>query len=703
MTPAENIIFAGFSTVTPALVRVLASLGARARSAQWNLPPLRPSPGKSFPDLPAEIEFAARWARAQWEDHTSRSIGVFVPDLSSHRSAVERTFRQVCYPGAFRALLNPADPRQPRESVFHINAPSDLQHEPLIAGALLLLEIARPRIPIADAGSILRSPWLRSSFSERSVRALADIELRRRRELDVTLNDLERASASCPVLSRTWDSVRRSLRRNPASDTFSGWTRFIGDLLGSLGWPGDDELTAHEQDLLEAWKDAVSELAALSLVSGLVTLDQALIQLKVLLAGHWDQTGASAPIHILDASQAAGFEFDSAFALGLSEETWPPAQSFTSPLIPLQLQRERGLPGSSPTSLFKERSQLTAALFAAAPSSFCSWSGRLSPPAARFVAPVPKMGHWRGNLPGESFKPAILEGKEDADAPPFQAVGVIRGGTGIIRAQSLCPFRAFAEYRLGGSSPEEGCLGLDARDRGGHLHRALEFVWQKLQTRDRLRSVSPAARETLVKEAILEAVKDDRSSPFHEVVTAVERERLQEVILGWLDIESSRVEPFVVEITEQERHCELSGLPLRLRVDRMDRLPDGSLVLIDYKSGPQTRNKLKGERPSEPQLLVYASAVGAQVDGLLFAELKPRDQRPVGVTRSKQFDSRSVDVIGKKWEAFLAESEANVTRLASEFRQGAAAVDPLPGACSYCAQKPLCRVNELGGGEEAEE
>ena len=203
--------------------------------------------------------------------------------------------------------------------------------------------------------------------------------------------------------------------------------------------------------------------------------------------------------------------------------------------------------------------------------------------------------------------------------------------------------------------------------------------------------------------AIADAVSESETGFLHRLVTRAEQQRLERILWDWLQVERSRKQAFTVETVEQETHFEAPGLRLRLRVDRIDRLENGNVVLIDYKSGPQSRNKLKGERPKEPALLVYAASSADQVDGIFFAEMKPDEVRAVGVSREKQFESRSVDVKKHEWSSFLEESRAEVYRLAGQFVKGYAVVDPLPGVCNYCASKPLCRVNEAGGERKEKE
>jgi ATP-dependent helicase/DNAse subunit B len=295
----------------------------------------------------------------------------------------------------------------------------------------------------------------------------------------------------------------------------------------------------------------------------------------------------------------------------------------------------------------------------------------------------------------------LLEESDDSFAPGYQPRANTRGGTSIIKAQSLCPFRAFAEFRLRATSLEEGCLGLDSRERGGNLHQALEFVWQKLRTRDRLRATRQSELEELVESAAEEAVTRSQTSLFSEIVASVEIERLRTVILDWMAVERERQQNFTVETVEQERYFDLAGLRLRLRLDRLDRLCGGELLLIDYKSGELTARKLEGDRPEEPQLFVYASSLEEDVAGLFFGQLKAREARLKGISRTRQIAGNG-NQVRKDWDVFLLEGKRKVYRLAEQFRDGYAAVDPLKGACDYCAQKAFCRVYEARREEEAE-
>ena len=101
-------------------------------------------------------------------------------------------------------------------------------------------------------------------------------------------------------------------------------------------------------------------------------------------------------------------------------------------------------------------------------------------------------------------------------------------------------------------------------------------------------------------------------------------------------------------------------------------------------------------------MLVYAASVDANVDGLFFGQLKPREVKAVGYSRTKIFKGQTAEV-KKDWETYIQSSRATVYKLADEFVRGVAEVRPTGAPCEFCGMKPFCRVNEKGVTPEDEE
>ncbi len=696
-----RLLLVGFKPQFPAMrtaIEAIEESGGKVSLAEPTEahPVAQSRPCESFDQ---EWEEAARWAR-HWVEEGAQSVGVIVPGFAERRKQVLRIFDDVFSPLHVLSVLRQPDEPQ---SLIHIDHADPLRNHPLIAAALLVLDLAADRVPISDASAFLRSPFIAGAKEEIYLRATADLELRKYRDLEVGLRELERAAKNSPLALKLCYKISRFLATKPDSTEFPHWTRFIAELLKLAGWPGDTELRAWEQQVLDEWQKALGTLASLGFVSGPVPWEVAVAQLRGMLTAEQPQAAdASSPVQILDPREAAGIQFDHLWITGLSHDDWQ-FRIDSSPFIPRSLQAEFAIPGASASSRRVQEALSQKALLHAAPDVVASYSGTPLPISADCDQPA--LPRWDSPL----FKSAYVltdcvTSIVDTQAPPPKATH-LGGGTSLIKDQSSCPFRAFAKVRLEAGGPEDGTFGFDPRERGGFLHRVFEAVWIQLETQHRLKQTSQEELEAIVDTAIQTALSRRTSdNEFHRELTEAERLRLRAVTLEWLEVDKRRTQPFRVVQIEEERSFDLNGVNIRLRMDRVDRLDSGKLLLIDYKGGKQDARSLKGDRPKEPQLLVYAASLGREVDGVLFAQVKPRSVELIGFTRELHLDTNKVEVLGGAWEAQCNDWTETVSHLAEEFRSGFAAVSPGPKACEFCDFKPLCRIQEARsneGGDDA--
>ena len=168
--------------------------------------------------------------------------------------------------------------------------------------------------------------------------------------------------------------------------------------------------------------------------------------------------------------------------------------------------------------------------------------------------------------------------------------------------------------------------------------------------------------------------------------------------------ERARV-PFTVLETEQKASVSVASLPLRLRLDRIDRLIDNSLLVIDYKSGDVSPNSWDLPRPDDVQLPLYANFAlhrdANEIGGLVFAKVRTGEPDFAGRVRDAKAtllaNLRGTTNLVKKplTTEQLSEWQEYIEELALDFLAGRAVVNPrdYPKTCERCGLQALCRIS----------
>ena len=314
----------------------------------------------------------------------------------------------------------------------------------------------------------------------------------------------------CPMLSsrlRSWSEARRSLR---ASQRPSDWAPALSRVLQAIGWPGDRSLNSSEYQTLEVWNELLSELAGLDSVTGRVPLDTAVGMLRRLASSRQFQPESEpAPVQILGVFESSGLRFDRLWIMGMHDNAWPAAPA-PDPFLPFRLQRRFNLPRCSPDRELEFTQVLTTRLLASAPTIVVSYPQREDDSDLR-VSPlfralpeveVSDLGllasaRYVEQLHGSSR----METLEDHHGPPC-GDATLNGGVSLFKLQAACPFKAFAELRLGATALDQPEPGISAMDRGQLIHRILERVWQELKSHEGLLATPEDRLEELVRTTV---------------------------------------------------------------------------------------------------------------------------------------------------------------------------------------------------------
>jgi len=693
----------------------------------------------AFASAREELTAAARWARSRLDAAPSGRtprIGVVVPDLERSRETVRRIFAQTLAPA--RAL---AREREESEPPFNISLGAPLASQPIVGAALLAMELGAT----ADAGSVdfervsrlLRSPFLAGSESELASRARLDAVLRdmtgAKLGLRALLRDIEAAVArdrpfgapACPVLARRLNDLSRFARDNLHGVRRAGeWARIALSLLDALGFPGERALDSVEHQALQKLHETLAGFTALDRVAGRMRFVEALERFSRMAAEALFQTETrDVAVQILGVLESAGMEFDHLWVAGLTDEAWPLATRPT-PLVPIALQRSAGVPEASPAAALELDARITRGWLCAAGEVIVSHPRRkddrnLAPSV--LVLDVPEISEADLGLPphvglAETIRRAgCIERLPDFRAPPVRAPGETRasvpvaGGTGVFRDQASCPFRAFATHRLRARALRTSPSAPDASDRGTLLHALLAKLWGELKSKAVLDAASERDLDAalgLAADHALRHLRWRRPGVLEGRLAELERTRLIGLARDWLAKERERA-AFEVVAIEQKRALGFGGITVNARLDRMDRVlgQTGGHVVLDYKTGEADVSDWLGERPSEPQLPLYALGADEGVSGLAFACVKAGAMEFRGVAAKENMipgvkpitDYRAAAARGyRSWDELLASWRSELETLGREFASGEASVRPKDGdeTCRHCDLRALCRIGE---------
>lgn len=712
------ILAVGFDRLLPVQREVLNAWGS------WQQLPAGPIASElhyyAADDGATELAACAAWCRRHMALHPESRLLVIAQQIPARRGEIERALLQLSEPGD--------------TPLFEFSLGIPLSNVPLVHAAHLVLRWLDGTLPEHELDWLLSTGFTSVDRAE-SLALQNHMRALRRRGLARPQWTLEAFAAQSPSFESTLGSwyrrvtyARRKLMhlKKRKLSPFE-WARETPALLESLGIPGERRLASTEFQAWRRWEQALENCGSLGFDGHRVNWAEFLGTLARTL----DETlfapeSNDAPIQIVGPTESAGLTANAIWFLGVSEEEWP-ITSVAHPLLPLFMQRETGMPHATKRSDWDLAQTVTARLAASAQEVCFSYPRQGAQADAR---PSRIIAHFAGaaqELPTElapSAPPTCSAVPfSDASRIPFSVDALngaqLPGGAAVLTAQSQCPFKAFATARLGARGWSTAEYALSSLQRGQLLHAALHSIWggppAGLQSLSDLKDIADKNAfvtqhvETALREALPSAVLERMPKRYLNL----ERARLVSVVCNWLGYEEMRV-PFTVAETEVNHAVNIEGLPLGLRLDRIDRLCDNSLAVIDYKtSSTVARQAWDLPRPADVQLPLYSSFAldGGEPGGLLFARMRARDAKFIGHVRNARAtlftDLRPNDPLVRQPLSSdqLRNWQEAIEQLARDFIRGEARVDPrdFPRTCEHCDLHAVCRIYENQAGPLLEE
>ncbi len=631
-------------------------------------------------DSADELRSALFWAQHQVAAQPSIRVAVVVAGLAERQAEVERELERIRSNGGTPAW----------------HAGTSLAADPAIGAAFSALSLLGANTPYAAFGRWLRSPFFERAPGEDATCAQLDVELRselrsqlpfatayRRCGLAASLQ--QRAPQSAAALDAALNGPLHLERATP-----SRWAHVWSGYLTQLGWRPPATAPA-----LLGWQAALDELVRLTPIVGEISIEAALEELRRVV----ERPAAPSPpirgIHVLGHIADVGPGYAAAWVTGFTDSYWPEAPQ-GNPLLPRALQREHGMPRSTPQDAHERSRRALNRLIERVPSLVVSWPARVydyeteASPAIRDWSPL-ATEELTAAVPARFERSSQAARESVADPPPRVQGEALPGGAGMLSRQARCPLRAFCQDRLGAFEMERLRLGVPGRLRGIAVHRAAEILYSQLPAQQDLASLLPRVEQAV--DAALREVFRATRAPLRALFE-LEAEQLRELLTTFVMREQERG-AFRVLAVEQRAEIRVGRWLLRARLDRLDEIVGRGVAVIDYKTGKHaTSNDWFSPRLRDAQVPLYAVHSSESVAATVVARLRPAAAGYYGLWSDKAFPGRPNAPLAGNWASQLAHWQTQLETLAEEFASGDTrvfldATDEAGGAYA-----PLTRVFE---------
>lgn len=704
----RHLVLAGFTDISPRFAALLQAFQQGGATLAWLADALGSAalPARyGAADRGAEWRAAAAWAAQRLAAQPAGRYAIVSAQLQAESPFARRVLGQALADGGH---------------AFNVAVGRPLTEWPAVRAALswlrALAEMAQAGAADAPVlGAALLAGYCAGDRRDQGRLAAIDARWRRQARAQVDAARWQRDLADGTALSAAWPTALDLWRQTGERATTDLWMPVMRAALVALGFPGERPLDSVGYQVMGAFGELLGRYAALAPAAGPLDGRAAvrLLASAAAAASFQPQRDPSARLDVLGLLEAEGGHWDGVWILGLTDDVLP-ATPQPNPLLPLTVLRQAGAPRATPERERQWAEALYAALCRCAPEvvvSHAHLDGERELRPSPLIADVPPMP-WQ--VPAAAA-PAPLPQQvlDDERGPPLPAAvpeGARAGATGgldVLDTQARNPLWAFVRHRLGGRALADYADAANQNVRGQFLHRALELVWRMLPDQEHLHQImAQGGLPALILQAVEEAAAEELRA-YPRALRELECERACRVLAGWFDLEARRL-PFQVAQVEETHHWSRGPLALAVRLDRLDRLPDGRAVILDYKTGMTPGNPESDwarARPVNLQLPFYAAVLSgdtpdADVAALVLAQVHARQVAAAGLTDTElgmegvTAADASKGFEGLAWRDILLRWRSAVEGLADEYASGYAANlvyrrDDL----KYCDAMPFLRLH----------
>jgi len=747
----KHILLVGFNQLTPLqqnLFNELKKHDIKIENYQYKIKPEQSSQ-LQFSSIKDELAFAANYAKNYIEQQNENSrgsgkkiqsesgcIGIVVENLAAHLAEVHQTFSGVFQPEECKPWVALKKPK------YNVSAGFPLAEQPLVKAALFLLNLKSNQLTLDELHFLKNTPFIdwgeQTSATKHFLHQLC-INARKEYSFGFILKQIK-AHTDLSQLSILRECLEKQSEISLGAQRLRNHIVQWHEILINWKWigvgrpSGNDEiennnpLNEFESQLVERLFEVLHECETLNEFSDNVSYHGAIKFLNLLTQQHSFQIASDrSDVHVLGILEATGLQFDELVIVGFNHVNWPQSNRI-NPFLPLSLQREKNMPGSSSEREFEYAKDLSLSLLNSANKIIVTSSDSDS-------ASDKTVSSFFAKLPVKSESEFFSE--DDASnsqankdvLPDYQwiedssihlsesEITDIKGGAYLLSEYAQCPFKSMTNYQLKLSDFDEPQVGIDPLIRGRWLHETMEAIWKELVNQKSLLLLTKGELEKLILESlksVLPKFQPYLLSVTEQTLVDLETEKLFVLIFEWMEIEKIRDE-FSILALEENVQLQLADLDLNFRIDRVDINASNKIEIIDYKTGKTNLNNWFGVRPTEAQMPAYILATkDKESSGLNYARIKVGEVAQSGIrfeqteqaskikidAFEQNVNDRKVSGLNKlnmdSFDELVSQWQQTLTRMATGITSGYMPVSPkdTKQSCTFCHYRAFCRIDE---------
>ncbi len=537
-----------------------------------------------------------------------------------------------------------------------------------------------------DLSYLLCNRNLLGSNEEINYRSSLDADFRSSGIYQISLKDLrnnKKLLQSCPLFIQFLERFNQFINQRKGNKKFTYWVKIVNDFLQDIDWLGDRVQSSLQDKVFQSWSSVCDSLCSLDALSlGEISFHDFSYHLsRKLEVIEMRYAEESSNLFVLEPEQVSCVQPTHLWLIGISSGQ-PRFKNKSSNLLPLDPQIKAMVPGIDSAVDFQLKQKLFDSFLknkAEVIVSYSEYTKGIKNLKSPFLDREPLI--YQSSEISKNQRPLLSPiDYENLRGAHFNDEGNINGSVSFFADQAACPFRGYAIHRLGSKTMDEPSPGISKKSQGILVHDVLADLWGDIKSIENLRSKNLDELTRVISISIENVFRKTKNLIICEApIIDIEKNRIKKLVLNWLEFEK-RSENFKVIAVEKKVRGKIFNIDISCRLDRLDQLANGSLRVIDYKTGAFSKGDLEPPRINAPQLYLYCMLVGLdKVEGFSVARINANTASLV----SKIFENEDDRVWHKDLES-----------LSQEICDGVAARRPKnpDSTCNFCDQKVFCRV-----------